>query len=259
MCKNAHILQDLVKCDYAISPTNWQKQQVPEIFRDKIRVIHDGIDVNYCKPNESAEFRVPNTDIVLTKKDKILTYVSRGMEEYRGFPEFMKAASILMKENPDLKVVIAGEDRVCYGRRIANSTFKKEMLKKYEFDMERLYFTGGLPYKDYVNLLQVSTAHIYLTYPFVLSWSLMEAMSTECTIIASDTMPVKEVINDGYNGILVDFYDTDRLVSKTNDVLSNPEKYKDISANARKTIIDNYALSDMLKKQLALFNECITI
>ncbi len=218
MCKNAHILQDLVKCDYALSPTNWQKQQVPEIFRDKITVIHEGIDTNYCVPDKEATLKIPNSNIVLTQKDEVLTYATRGMEEYRGFPEFMKTASILMKQRPNLKVVVGGEDRVCYGRNILNSTFKTEMLKKYEYDMNRLYFVGNLPYKEYINLLRISDAHIYLTYPFVLSWSLLESMSIECPIIASNTAPVKEVIKDGYNGVLTDFFDTDALVQKVNDI-----------------------------------------
>ena len=257
MCRNAHILQDLVKCDYGLSPTQWQKQQVPEIFRDKITVIHEGTDTDFCKPNPDAKFKIPNTDIILTKNDEILSYATRGMEEYRGFPEFMKAASILMKQRPNLKVIIGGEDKVCYGRRIINSTFKKEMLKRYEYDMNRLYFVGNLPYKDYINLLQVTTAHIYLTYPFVLSWSLMESMAIGCRIIASDTAPVKEVIKDGFNGILTDFYNTDELVKKVNKVLDNKDDYNEITKNARETIIKNYNLKNMLNKQIEFINNCI--
>lgn len=257
VCKNSHILQDLVRCDYALSPTNWQKQQVPDIFKDKIKVIHEGIDTNYCKPNEDAIFKVPNSDITLTRKDKILTYATRGMEQYRGFPEFMQAASVLMKEIPDLKVVVAGEDRVCYGARLLNTTFKTEMLKKYEYDKDRLFFVGALPYKDYVNLLQVSTAHIYLTYPFVLSWSLMEAMSIGCVIVASNTPPVKELIQDSYNGMLVDFSDTDKLIENAKNVILNRDKYKNISQNARQTIIENYEIKNMISKQLEYINSCI--
>ncbi len=257
MCKNAHILQDLVNCDYAISPTNWQKSQVPEIFKDKISVIHEGINTDICKPKDDAKFKVPKTDVILTKEDEILTYATSGMEEYRGFPEFMKAASILMKQRPNLKIVIGGEDKVLYGRNLANTTFKTEMLKKYDYDMNRLYFTGRLNYDDYIKLLQVTTAHVYLTYPFVLSWSLMEAMSTGCRIIASDTPPVKEVIKDGFNGILIDFFDTDALVKKVNDVLDNRENYSQIQINARDTIINNYEQQNMLKKQIDLINNCI--
>ena len=257
MCKNAHLLQDLVSCDYAISPTNWQKSQFPDIFKDKITVIHEGINTEICCPNDNARFKIPDKDIVLTKDDEVLTYVTRGMEEYRGFPEFMKAASILMKQRPNLHIVVGGEDRVCYGRTLANTTFKKEMLKKYNYDMNRLHFVGLLKYNDYVNLLQTTTAHVYLTYPFVLSWSLMEAMAIGCRIIASNTQPVKEVIKDGFSGILTDFFDTDTLVKKINEVLDNKESYSLIQKNARDTIIKKYDQKDMIKKQFEFINNCV--
>ena len=251
--KNSHILQDLVSCDYGISPTQWQKAQFPSAFADKIKVMHEGIDVDFCRPDENAEFKVPNTNITLTRKDEVLTYATRGMEEYRGFPEFMKAASILMKQRPNLHVLVGGEDRVCYGRHLQNDTFKKKMLRELDFDMNRLHFTGSLIYRDYVKLLQVSTAHVYLTYPFVLSWSFLEAMAAGCRIIASDTAPVKEVMKDGYNGILTDFYDIDALVKKVNMVLDNRNDFNELTVNARKTIVDNYDIKDLLPKEVEFF------
>ncbi len=257
VCKNSHILQDLVKSDYVLTPTNWQKQQIPEIFENKIKVIHEGINTEYFKPDKNVQFKIPNTNITLTRKDKVLTYATRGMEEYRGFPQFMTAASILMQQMPDLHVVIAGEDRVCYGRKLHNSTFKTEMLKMFKYDMSRLHFVGALPYKDYLKLLQISSAHIYLTYPFVLSWSMLEAMATGCVIVASDTPPVTEYMQDNYNGLLVDFNDIGAIIKKVTEVINNREKYTEISENARKTIIEKCDLKDMLKKQIDLINTCI--
>ena len=254
-CKNSHILQDLVHCDYGISPTNWQKNQFPKIFHEKIKVLHEGIDTNICKPNQNAKFKVPNSTITLTNKDEILTYATRGMEEYRGFPEFMKAASILMKQRPNLHVVIAGEDRVCYGRHLKDDSWKAKMLRELDFDKSRLHFAGSLMYKDYVSLLQISSAHVYLTYPFVLSWSMLEAMSIGCPIIASNTPPVTEIMKDGYNGILTDFYDIDSLVKKVNDVIDNPDKYTLIRKNARETIVQNYDLKQLLQKQVEFLKQ----
>jgi glycosyltransferase involved in cell wall biosynthesis len=251
--KNSHILQDLVSCDYGISPTQWQKAQFPAAFADKIKVMHEGIDVDFCKPDENAEFKVPDSNITLTRKDEVLTYATRGMEEYRGFPEFMKAVSILMKQRPNMHVLIGGEDRVCYGRHLQNDTFKKKMLRELDFDMNRLHFAGSLMYKDYVKLLQVSTAHVYLTYPFVLSWSFLEAMAIGCRIIASDTPPVKEVMQDGYNGILTDFFDVDALVGKINMVLDDRNKFNELSVNARKTIVDNYDIKNLLPAEVEFF------
>jgi len=248
--KNSHILQDLVSCDYGISPTRWQKSQVPKEFQDKITVIHEGIETNFCKPDENVKFKIPDTDIILTRNDEVLTYATRGMEEYRGFPEFMKAVSILQKQRPNMRVLIAGEDRVCYGRHLKDDTFKKKMLRELDFDESRLHFTGTMIYKDYLKLLQVSTAHVYLTYPFVLSWSFLEAMAAGCCIIASDTEPVKEVMTDKFNGILTDFFDVNALVEKINDVLDNREKYKLIRENARDTVVKNYDLKMLLAKEI---------
>ena len=248
--KNSHILQDLVSCDWGVSPTQWQKSQVPEIFRDKIKVIHEGIDTDFCKPNEDVEFKIPNTDIVLTRKDEVVTYATRGMEEYRGFPEFMKAASILLKQRPNLHILVGGEDRVCYGKHLKDDTFKKKMLRELEFDESRLHFVGPLPYNEYVKLLQVSSAHVYLTYPFVLSWSFLEAMSAGCPIVASDTAPVTEVMQDKYSGLLVDFYDIDGIVAKVNELIDHKEKYQLLRENARDVIVKNYDLKMLLPKQI---------
>ena len=256
-CKNSHILQDLVKSDLVLTSTEWQKKQIPAIFDPKIEVIHEGINTNYFKPDDNAEFKIPDTNIVLTKKNKVLTYATRGMEEYRGFPQFMAAASILMQQEPDLQVVVAGEDRVCYGRHLANTTFKQEMLKMFKFDMSRLHFVGRLAYDEYLKLLQVSTAHVYLTYPFVLSWSMLEAMSTGCVVIASNTQPVVEYMEDKKNGLLTEFNDINAVVQYAIDIFHNREKYEEISKNARKTIIERCDLNDMLQKRINLINSLI--
>ena len=256
-CKNSHILQDLINCDYGFSPTYWQRDQFPKVFHDKIKVLHDGVNTDICVPDENVEFKISNTDIVLTRKDEVLTYATRGMEEYRGFPEFMKAASVLMKQRPNLHVIVGGEDRVCYGRHLKNDSWKAKMLRELEFDDKRLHFAGSLMYKDYLKLLQVSKAHVYLTYPFVLSWSLLEAMSVKCCIIASDTQPVREIIKDGYNGILTDFYDIDAMVQKINNVLDNPDKYADIRDNSRKTVVEKYDLKKLLPEQIEFIKNTV--
>lgn len=254
-CKNSHLLLDLVNCDYGISPTKWQKSQFPKEFQHKIRVIHEGIDTEICSPDENAEFKFKEK--VFTKKDEILTYATRGMEEYRGFPEFMRAVEKLQKTRPDLQVIIGGEDRVCYGRRLINDTFKQKMLRELDLDLSRIHFVGNLSYTEYIKLLQVSRCHVYLTYPFVLSWSLLEAMSIGCCVVASDTIPVKEVIQDSFNGILTDFYNIDLLTQKINSGLEAPEKYSNIRISARETIKEKYELQKLLKEQIDFLNSCI--
>lgn len=247
-CKNAQLLIDLVNCDKGICPTQWQKAQIPKEFHNKIEVIHDGIDTDYFVPNENAVLKFPN--IELSAKDEVITYATRGMEPYRGFPQFMEIAEKLLKLRPNLHVVIGGEDRVCYGPKPKNSSFKEIMLNKLDLDMSRVHFTGGLPYQEYKKLLQISSVHVYLTYPFILSWSLLEAMSTGCSIVASKTAPVKEVIQHNENGLLVDFYDIDGFVEQINYLLDKPQE--NLRKNARQTIVDNYNLKKLLPQHIEI-------
>lgn len=250
-CKNSHLLVDLYTCDAGICPTNWQKSQFPEKFSNHIKVLHDGVDTDFCVPNKDSKFVIKEKNLELTANDEVITYATRGMEAYRGFPEFMRAADKLLKKRPNLHVVIGGEDRVCYGPQIINTTYKEMMLKELkDLDMNRVHFVGGLPFNQYVNLLQISSAHVYLTYPFVLSWSLLDAMSCGCCIVASGTQPVIEVMKDNYNGLLFDFHNVDQQVKRIEYALDNKDKMEKIRHNARKTIVDNYALKDLLPKHI---------
>lgn len=246
--KNAHLLVDLYSCDAGICPTNFQKKQFPKEFHNKIKVLHDGIDTEFCKPNEDVEF------MGFTRKDEVITYATRGMEAYRGFPEFMKAVEILLKKRPNLHVLIGGEDRVCYGPQLVDTTYKKMMLEKLDLDLSRVHFVGALPLNEYVKLLQVTSCHIYLTYPFVASWSLLDAMSCACPIVASSTEPVKEFIEDGKQALLFDFYNIEEQVSKIEYVLENKQSLDEMRNNARQTIVDNYNLVDLLPKHIDYIN-----
>lgn len=249
-CKNAHLLIDLYSCDGGICPTKFQFKQFPKEFSNKIKVLHDGVDTDFCKPDSDAKFYIKEKGLTLTKNDEVVTYATRGMEAYRGFPEFMQSIEILQKQRPNLHVVIAGEDRVCYGPKILGTTYKTMMLDKLNLDLERIHFVGALPLSEYVNLLQISSAHVYLTYPFVCSWSLLDAMSCACPVIASGTEPVKEFIEDGKNGLLFDFYDIQQQVEKINFALDNKDYMQNLRDNARNTILENYALKDLLSRHI---------
>lgn len=250
-CKNSHLLVDLYSCDAGICPTKWQYSQFPEKFRDTIKVLHDGVDTDFCVPNQDAKFLIKDKNIELTAQDEVITYATRGMEAYRGFPEFMRTVEKLLKKRPKLQVIIGGEDRVCYGPQIVGTTYKEMMLKELpELDLDRIHFVGGLPFNEYVNLLQITSAHVYLTYPFVLSWSLLDAMSCGCPIVASSTAPVTEVMQDNYNGLLFDFYNVDEQVEKIEYALDNKDKMEELRHNARKTIVENYALKDLLPQHI---------
>lgn len=252
--KNSSILIDLYSCDWGVSPTNWQKSQFPKEFHSKITVLHDGVDTEYFKPNPGAKLVLPNLD--LSGVDEIVTYVARGMEPYRGFPEFIESIAYIQERRPNCHVVIVGSERVCYGKSLPNGkTYKQEMLEKVPLDMSRVHFVGSLPYGLYLKVIQASSAHVYLTRPFVLSWSMIESMSTGCLVIGSDTAPVTEVIRDGENGLLVDFFSPKQIAARVDEVLNHPTRMAEIRAKARETVLERYALSDLLPRHLQLIKD----
>lgn len=250
MCNNSHILQALVNCDAGICPTNWQKKQFPKEFHNKIKVIHDGIDTEICKPEDDIKIFLEDKNIELTANDEVITYGTRGMEPYRGFPEFMQAIEKLLKRRPKAHFLIAGADFTCYSPRLKEGSYKKLMLEKLDIDMTRVHFVDMLPFEYYIKLLQISSVHVYLTYPYVLSWSVLNAMATGCCVVASNTKPVLEVIKDNYNGLLVDFFNVEQLVEKIEYALDNKEKIQKIRDNARKTILEKYSLEKLLPKHI---------
>lgn len=252
--ENSHMLTSLCDCDLCITPTQWQKQQFPKEFHDKIQVIHEGIDISTCKPDNNSKFIIPDKNLELGIQDEVLTYGTRGMEAYRGFPQFMEAAEKILKKRPNTHIVIAGDDISCYSPKLENDTYKSHFMNKLDLDMNRLHFVGMLSFYDYVKLLQISSAHVYSTVPYVLSWSVLNAMATECCIIASNTPPVLEVIKDNYNGLLFDFFNVEQLVEKIEYALDNQDKMQIIRSNARQTIIDNYSLEKIIPQQFNLIN-----
>jgi glycosyltransferase involved in cell wall biosynthesis len=249
--KNSPILLDLYNCDRGLSPTLWQRQQFPPEFHGKISICHDGIDTHFFQPNPEAKLVLPRINLDLSHVSEIVTYVARGMEPYRGFPQFMEAVALIQQQRPNCHVVVVGEDRVAYGKNLPDGqSYKQLMLEKLDLDLSRLHFTGLLPYNEYLQVLQVSSAHIYLTRPFVLSWSMLEAMSTGCVLIASNTPPVLEVIKDGKNGILVDFFNPEQIAEKVNLALEKPKDMISIRNAARKTVVKNYDLATLLPQHL---------
>ncbi|WP_353931398.1 glycosyltransferase family 4 protein [Okeanomitos corallinicola TIOX110] len=249
--KNSPILLDLYHCDRGLSPTHWQRQQFPPEFHSKISVCHDGVDTNFFQPNPEAKLVLPRINLDLSHVSELVTYVARGMEPYRGFPQFMEAVSLIQQLRPNCHVVVVGEDRVAYGKQLPEGqSYKQLMLDKLDLDLSRLHFTGLLPYNEYLQVLQASSAHIYLTRPFVLSWSMLEAMSAGCLLIAANTPPVLEVIKDGKNGILVDFFNPEQIAEKVNLALEKPKDMMSIRNAARKTVVKNYDLATLLPQHL---------
>lgn len=245
--KNTPILHDLAAMDWGQSPTLFQQSMLPDVFRDRVSVLHDGVDVDFFSPAEGTKLKVG--DVELTAEDEVITYVARGMEEYRGFPQFMEAVSILQKQRPKLHVIMLGNDRVAYGApREDGKSYKEWALEEFDFDHSRLHMMGLQSLDFFRDMMRITSAHIYLTAPFVLSWSLMEAMSTGAVIIGSDTAPLHEVITHGENGLLTPFFEVDKLVDQVNQVLNNKSEFRSCGVQARETIVASYATRDLLPK-----------
>ena len=246
---------NLIDCDWGISPTFWQNNLHPADFHHKISVIHDGIDVDYCKPNPDAVLEITE-DLSFRPGDEVVTYIARNFEPYRGFPTFMKAVEIIQKERPNCHIVAVGADEVSYGRKLKEGqSWRSIMSEQIRFDDSRLHFLGTLPYAKLITLFQISGAHIYLTYPFVLSWSALESMACGVAMISSDTAPVKEVITDGENGLLVDFFSPEQVAEKVSMVLDDKDRMQDMRNAARQTVVDKYALSKLLPLHVGLVKD----
>ena len=254
--KNSINLLALQASDAGISPTQWQKSLYPNEFQPQISVIHEGINTELAKPNPKAEFVLPNGR-KLTAKDKVVTYVARNLEPYRGFHVFMHALGDICQRQPDCHVLIVGGDDISYGRKPDGGlSYREKLMQEVSFDQNRVHFLGKLPYADFLTMLQISSAHVYLTVPFVLSWSLLEAMSTECVVIASKTSPVLEVV-DGENGLLVDFFSPSEIAAAVDDVLANKKKYVKMKKNARETVVNRYNVQKSIQQYQHLLETLI--
>jgi len=259
--KNLNNLLHFETAQAGISPTYWQASTFPEPFRHKITVVHDGIDCNAIVPNPSASLSF-NDGLTLTRQDEVITFVNRNLEPYRGYHVFMRALPEILRRRPKARVLIVGGDEVSYGAAPAGGRKWKEIFfdevkgRIAPDDLMRVHFLGKIPYEYFISLLQLSTVHVYLTYPFVLSWSLLEAMSAGCTIVASDTQPLHEAIKPNETGRLVNFFDVRALTDEICDLLDQPEERARLSTNAREFAKANYDLETVcLPKQLAWVRE----
>ena len=243
--KNSTMLLSLDAADAGVAPTAWQHAQYPAEFRSKISVIHDGVDTGVVRPDPTAALALPNGD-VLTAADEVLTFAVRNLEPYRGFHVFMRALPRILARRPRARVVVIGGDEVSYGGSAkGGATYREALLAELggAIDPARVHFLGRVPYQRYLAALQVSSAHVYLTYPFVLSWSMLEAMAAGCLVIGSRTPPVAEVIEDGVNGWLTDFFDGTALSERVCDALEAGARLAPLRAAARQTIVSRYDLA----------------
>lgn len=242
---NALHTLNLTHCDAAVSPTQWQRSRHPAIFQPKIGVQHEGIDTEGLAPDAKAAVKT-RSGAVLKAGDPVITYVARNLEPYRGFHVFMRALERIQKRHKSCHALIVGGDGVSYGKRAKDApNWREKMLREVKLDPARTHFTGKLPRAQYLRVLQVSAAHVYLTYPFVLSWSLLEAMACGVPIVASDTAPVREVIRDGENGRLVPFFEPDAIAEAVLQGVHSPSASQLLRDGARRDAM-GYSLAGAL-------------
>lgn len=241
--RNAPFLMALDAADHGVAPTRWQKAQFPAQYAPRMCVMHDGIDTDAIVPG--------------TPREELVTYVARNLEPYRGFHSFMRAIPEIQRRRPKARIVIVGGDAVSYSPRLpAGQTYRQRLMKEMgdAIDYSRVEFRGQVPYADYLKLLRSSSAHVYLTYPFVLSWSMLEVMAAGVPVVGSRTPPVEEVIRDGENGFLCDFFSPEDIAAQVERALIDGEA---VRASARKTIVTRYDLKRICLPQQAGLAEAL--
>ena len=246
--RNTPMLQAVLGADLAVCPTPWQAESFPRLLRSKIAVVHEGIDTDRARPDATASIALRRSNLTLRPGDEVVTFIARNLEPYRGYHIFMRALSRILVSRPNARVVIVGGDAVSYGAAAPQSTSWKEHFWREVaggLDMARVHFVGKVPHAQLLQIMQVSAVHVYLTYPFVLSWSLLEAMSAGCVIVGSRTAPVEEVITHAENGLLCDFFDHDGIAAAVVHVLANPDRYRAMQMAARASIVERFDLRTM--------------
>ena len=247
--RNALNRLSFANCDWGHAATAWQRSLFPAAMQREISLVHEGVDTARVRPDARAWLDLARDGIRLSREDEVITYMARNLEPYRGFHVFMRALPEILRRRPNAHVLIAGGDGISYGEPPPQGGSYREMLLSelgHLLDGDRVHFLGHLPYDVYLNVLQISSVHVYLSYPFVLSWSFVEAMSAGCLILASATAPVLEVLRDRENGLAVDFFDVDGICERIDEVFEHPDRMQHLREGARATAIRDFDL----KKQI---------
>ena len=240
--KNLTLLDALHTMDLGVAPTAWQRSRFPDTYLPRIVEIFDGIDTDAIRPDPHARFAVDES-LAFAPGDPVVTFVSRNLEPYRGYHTFMRALPQFLRQRPEAHVVLVGGDSVSYGAaappgKTWKQIFLDEVREALGENLARVHFAGYLDRTRFTQLLQVSAAHVYLTYPFVLSWSSLEALSAGCHVIGSATPPVQEFIEHGVNGTLVDFFDAPALAQALDHAVANRASFGPLREAARVTALE---------------------
>ena len=256
--RTAAMALDLSDADYAVAPTHWQASTIPGQYQSRMRVIHEGVRTDLIKPNDQASFHIADKNLTLKSGDEVFTFVSRNLEPYRGYHTIMRSLPKILRERQNAHVVLVGGDGLSYGTPAPGGKSWKETILdevRDQIDPNRVHFVGFIEHARFLSLLQISRAHAYLSYPFVLSWSMIEAMSAGALVIGSNTPPVAEVIKHGENGLLVDFFDVEGWSNAIIEALARPEQYAGLRAAARETAVKSYDLNSVCLPAMISFLE----
>lgn len=258
--RNLCQLDSLQECTIGISPTYWQFSQYPHEYVYKMHILHEGIDTNFYAPlGEKDESITSIGGIDVSGMEEVVTYAARGMEPTRGFPQFYNSIPLLLKKRPQCHVVIMANDTSHYDPLRPDKKGWGEFLREnFPLDPDRVHFLPYSAKNEYRSLLRRSDVHVYLTAPFVLSWSMLEAMSCECLLVASDTQPVREVIRHAHNGFLTSFWDVDEISDTVATALQNKEKYQEIRKTARKHVQERFDARKSVNQFLHILNHHTT-
>lgn len=248
--RNAVHFTNIHTVDLGQTPTEWQKNTYPESFHPKLYVCHEGIRTDLLGPDPDAAIALGRLPRPISRSDEVFTYMARNLEPARGFHVFMRALPEILERRPGARVVIIGGSEVSYGRKIEDPGGYRARMERevgHKIDWTRVHFVGRVPYSAYRKIIQISRCHIYLTAPFVPSWSLLEAMAMEATVVASDVAPVRELVTHDHTALLVDFFDPSQLARQVAECLANPEDYARLGRQARRHVAQNF---DFLSRTL---------
>lgn len=244
--------------DWGLAPTAWQASTAPARFRDRVSVIHEGIDTRRIAPRPDSRITLGRARLSFRPGDELVSFVARNLEPYRGIHPFLRSLPVLQQLRPRAQVIVVGGDGVSYGRPPeGGGSWREHLLAELEgrIDLTRVHFVGTVPHGVLHDLFRVCAAHVYLTYPFVLSWSLLEAMACGAVVVGSRTPPLEEVIESGRNGLLVDFFSPEQLARQVAAVLADPAAHRPLGEAARRTVVDRFDLHDhCLPRQLRLLD-----
>jgi glycosyltransferase involved in cell wall biosynthesis len=255
--RNAMILLDLQAGTLGYAPTHWQRDLFPEPWRSKLRVLHDGIDTDFWRRRERST-QVCGVDLPAGRP--VITYVSRGLEAMRGFDVFMRFAEQLARTRPDALFLVVGEERTHYGndtKHISAPSFKQHVLSEVTGEVPQVHFLGKVSRDQLVEVFSVSDLHVYLTVPFVLSWSLLDAMACECAVLVSDTGPLDEVIGSSEVGERIAFGDVDAMYEAASELLDDSPRRLEMGRAARRLVEQRYATEVIYPRFRAMLDEVV--